>query len=1603
MVRSAALLVRQSRGHFPPGLAVMRQSGRALLHPSRVQISRALCPRGVVRIFSLYRLASAPQATGIVARSWSSSQHLGAPTAHGSHGFESPEPHDLEKAALLVFLDRADVLCSPASRRSLMGALSSLRWLKFPVLGSQQRQRVKAALSKALDQSELDLLWPDIVALVDGPQSSLGKGVKPPTPVSARAAVVEADLAAIASFQFGPAARSRWRGSSLSRTEVLGALTSISGLGGEPCVPGLRPGRSIVRDSLGQLARCIPVRSWCEKLVQTSGHSSARIVGLAVAQTPAMRRLGGPVAALAALDTMSSRGAGVTPGSWAAPDSAEVDLEEASKGVNDAYSLEVSPGLWFLDARRWSLASRPMRTLRLSSSGFRAMVKDASPGGSPPTKLQVYVPTSEVLAVLLSRVMRFVSRAAPERVDPACLTPEGEYDLEAASERMRSAAEVLSTVLSFRRAPGLLCTALAQFSDPDPRVVLKLATTAGRHLDEADVPVALREPLSFSASDDTPERLGDLLRSFGSQAYAEHRHRWLEKLVNLVSMGPQGGIALFAVAGCIGDKEMARLALSVCERQTALCNLEAAQLGSGFAPPSDLFSDSDRALLNSVAPPTAEPGNLPPIVSSLAATAASVRARSTTVPSVLSTLLAGEAATEELVAPLVPVPGPGFLSRAHAALGPAFSTMLPSSFQPVLLAPHDPDRSFVVALSSDAQSPVIREQVLAEALAPTSMASARIARKRQLAEMQGVSTIWKASTPSPLLGYNSAKAQRARNKGKHVLMLERLFEREGAALGQFVSRLQSFVCQLEPEERLWFTLPTNSPLSPLVQAAVKSAPDVFGQVPLVNGAPSVPSPSPERTQQLRRIMTRSAGSERAIAAYPLVLEAAEALCLSDVLAYRAGTSPDTTVLSAVKEVIGMSRSSPSEEQYLSIAGGPDWEGFPSWDDLVEDAVKTLQSVGSSPDVTRPDRRLASLTQEGSELLDSARWAAEILQDEVMMGLAHRLEADEASDRVAASIAARVCIQLLPDFALAMLQRELGATVAGTDDRRAWLADSTLIALGPCALALEAIVREGLRVMTLEDLKREGGAIQAMVASELGFVSREDASGRLQSLSSSSSLEDMAPHFGGTMPMEHEILSGWHEANSDPALAPSESDGDEGVARDWGEMGGEPLLRPEQAQSPWAATVSNAATATADGCAPVTGGAWEEDPSLAALNPLERSSASKTLRRLVPRLRVRPIRGVARAFHWEEPREQLPPLKMPDGTSWSPEAQARTVFVAGLPLGTTVEDVAHALSRCGAVSAVRILDSRAALLPYALRQWRRNVSRSLRNKNKRGPLSSKAQQPHDSSVGLNDLEQDDDEVVVEEEDVATSGDEEEPTIEGASHSVSVSRLSRVAGHLPESQAGPAWRTALTMSHLDHLIDLASIRPGVFHSGEHEPSSGVKTVPRAVKRRSAEMLEAAMARFPVHALVTFETPEAASVATCEAMRLFGVQIGPRSCVVSPSTDATVLHVSGVPLDMTPGATAAAVSAVLHRFGMHASLRDRKRLHPHSLSAGEVVLRLPSFRDALLVEHALKGAFLAQDVPLVAGFGTMSEWWKATKGLMKRVRRPRDADLSESDARA
>jgi hypothetical protein len=146
-------------------------------------------------------------------------------------------------------------------------------------------------------------------------------------------------------------------------------------------------------------------------------------------------------------------------------------------------------------------------------------------------------------------------------------------------------------------------------------------------------------------------------------------------------------------------------------------------------------------------------------------------------------------------------------------------------------------------------------------------------------------------------------------------------------------------------------------------------------------------------------------------------------------------------------------------------------------------------------------------------------------------------------------------------------------------------------------------------------------------------------------------------------------------------------------------------------------------------------------------------------------------------------------------------------------------------------------------------------------------------------------------------------------------------------------------------------------------------------RRAMRQIDDMKRKASASSPLHA---------AALATCDALRLFGIvigsQSGSQSCRITPASEARVLYVGGLRASQTPDYVCALLSEWLSDCGMELTPTDRGRVRSGIVSNGEVFIEFPSHADAVMAAYALRGAELGPKEPIVVGWASNDEWRNA-----------------------
>ena len=276
-------------------------------------------------------------------------------------------------------------------------------------------------------------------------------------------------------------------------------------------------------------------------------------------------------------------------------------------------------------------------------------------------------------------------------------------------------------------------------------------------------------------------------------------------------------------------------------------------------------------------------------------------------------------------------------------------------------------------------------------------------------------------------------------------------------------------------------------------------------------------------------------------------------------------------------------------------------------------------------------------------------------------------------------------------------------------------------------------------------------------------------------------------------------------------------------------------------------------------------------------------------------------------------------------SWDWDREGRTVFVSNLPITATAEDVSEALSRCGDVQAVHVMDQRAQRLRSVLRaRFREYFKRSHKRVQDRLSKAVESAQ-EETGLGLGLLDED----AALADDVAG--------VEGGHEDIGT-----LLGVLQRSEAG---------------------------------GRSVQTLARAGSSADMKLYEA----HPMHAFVTFRESAHATTAASSALRLFGVVIRDSACKVVPAADARIVHLSGMPNELVPELTALLLRQLLGLAGAgyDLTLLDARRLSGHMVSNGTVLLHMPSHKDAAMLVAALHGASLPGGRQLSAGWGTPAEW--------------------------
>ncbi len=276
--------------------------------------------------------------------------------------------------------------------------------------------------------------------------------------------------------------------------------------------------------------------------------------------------------------------------------------------------------------------------------------------------------------------------------------------------------------------------------------------------------------------------------------------------------------------------------------------------------------------------------------------------------------------------------------------------------------------------------------------------------------------------------------------------------------------------------------------------------------------------------------------------------------------------------------------------------------------------------------------------------------------------------------------------------------------------------------------------------------------------------------------------------------------------------------------------------------------------------------------------------------------------------------------------WDLDREQRTVFVGNLPVTASTDDLYNAFARCGQVSAVHMMDQRAARLRAVLRdRFREYFRRSHRRVQERMQrLVTDAQSQLGQDLG----------VLVD----GTVPDE--------------------VGELP------------LQLDVEGTVDISTLL-GVLQKAE---AMG-RQLSRVSSGPDAKLYEA----HPLHAFVTFDSAEAAAAASSAALQLFGVVIRDTACKVLPASTARVVHVSGLPTENNAEMSSMMLEQLLSVHGVRYHLRvlDTQRLSPLMVSNGTALLEMPSHRDAALLVASLHGAVVGDGRTITAGWGSKQEW--------------------------
>jgi hypothetical protein len=305
----------------------------------------------------------------------------------------------------------------------------------------------------------------------------------------------------------------------------------------------------------------------------------------------------------------------------------------------------------------------------------------------------------------------------------------------------------------------------------------------------------------------------------------------------------------------------------------------------------------------------------------------------------------------------------------------------------------------------------------------------------------------------------------------------------------------------------------------------------------------------------------------------------------------------------------------------------------------------------------------------------------------------------------------------------------------------------------------------------------------------------------------------------------------------------------------------------------------------------------------------------------------------------------------DALPWSEEAEARTVFVQGIPPGVSAAELAQALSACGAVESVRVLDERTRLFRGALR----DKLRALRLDEERRAGLGKTQ-VYDGAAALL--------AVVESRLGGWDGDHGgamDFEAGGATTSAAAAPASAAASASSAAAAVLAAQRAQRRAANFSLQAVEARFGGADPEAAHVANRLLQRLPRAksqaARRSTLKQVEELIARNPTHGLVTFASRDGALRATTDPMRIFGVSVRGAACKIHAASDGRFLYLGQMPSGRAPLWIASQLSMHLGpAAGMWVRSKDRRELGSDVVSSGDVLIEFRSLREALLGERAL-----------------------------------------------